>query len=114
MGSPNKSFLVVCKICALQASNTDTRYSAWTCYADKVSIWAPLASQVVFGIGILSCFISSYQYIIDAYTVTAASGLAVLTVVCPKTLAVVNVTDSCPAGSLPDKWSCGPFRRPHV
>ncbi|KAL8279816.1 hypothetical protein RQP46_007666 [Phenoliferia psychrophenolica] len=53
---------------------------AWTC-DPSVPIWVPLASQIFFGIGILSCFISSYQYIIDAYQATAASGLAVLTVV---------------------------------
>ncbi|KAM0748342.1 MFS general substrate transporter [Meredithblackwellia eburnea MCA 4105] len=53
---------------------------AWTAYR-SVSIWAALASQVVFGIGILSCFISSYQYIIDSYLATASSALSVLTIV---------------------------------
>ncbi|CEQ38914.1 SPOSA6832_00372 [Sporobolomyces salmonicolor] len=55
-------------------------WSAWTCYR-SVSIWSVLVSQAVFGVGILTCFISSYQYIIDAYLSTAASGLSALTFV---------------------------------
>jgi len=53
---------------------------AWTTYS-AVSIWPALVSQVFFGIGILCCFISSYQYIIDAYLSTAASALSTLTLV---------------------------------
>ncbi|KAI5481342.1 MFS general substrate transporter [Pseudohyphozyma bogoriensis] len=55
-------------------------WMAWTCYP-SVPIWAPLASQIFFGIGMLSCFISSYQYIIDSYLATAASALSCLTIV---------------------------------
>ncbi|GAA5980298.1 hypothetical protein JCM11641_005534 [Rhodosporidiobolus odoratus] len=55
-------------------------WGAW-CSWRSVSIWAVLPSQVVFGCGILSIFIASYQYIIDAYLSTAASALATLTFV---------------------------------
>ncbi|GAA5869677.1 hypothetical protein JCM1840_000555 [Sporobolomyces johnsonii] len=55
-------------------------WSAWTCYR-SVSLWSVLVSQALFGMGILTCFISSYQYIIDAYHATAASGLSALTFV---------------------------------
>ncbi|KAI5476034.1 MFS general substrate transporter [Pseudohyphozyma bogoriensis] len=53
---------------------------AWTCYPTK-SIWISLASQLFFGIGTAACFISTYQYIIDAYLSTAASALSVLTLI---------------------------------
>ncbi|GAA5857247.1 hypothetical protein JCM8547_009396 [Rhodosporidiobolus lusitaniae] len=55
-------------------------WGAWTSY-ESVSIWSVLASQVLFGCGILCIFIASYQYIIDAYLSTAASALATLTFV---------------------------------
>ncbi|GAA6059059.1 hypothetical protein JCM10212_002030 [Sporobolomyces blumeae] len=55
-------------------------WGAWTCY-ESVSIWAVFGSQVLFGFGILTCFISSYQYTIDAYLSTAASALSALTLV---------------------------------
>ncbi|GAA5887480.1 hypothetical protein JCM6882_001423 [Rhodosporidiobolus microsporus] len=57
-------------------------WGAWTSWSHPSSmIWSVLASQVLFGTGILSVFIASYQYIIDAYLSTAASALAVLTFV---------------------------------
>ncbi|BGP12789.1 hypothetical protein JCM10213_007303 [Rhodosporidiobolus nylandii] len=55
-------------------------WGAWCSYR-SVSIWAVLASQAIFGTGILCVFIASYQYIIDAYLSTAASALATLTFV---------------------------------
>lgn len=77
-------------------------WGAWSSYGDVPgSIWSVLLSQVLFGTGILSIFIASYQYIIvslrvlyfppmllklidrsqDAYLSTAASALATLTFV---------------------------------
>ncbi|KAM0792584.1 hypothetical protein ACM66B_005245 [Microbotryomycetes sp. NB124-2] len=53
---------------------------AWTTYK-KATIWPVLVSQGLFGVAIMSCFISSYQYIIDAYSQYAASALSVLTFV---------------------------------
>lgn len=45
----------------------------------NISIWSPLAASVLFGYGILCVFITSYQYIIDAYEIYAASALASVT-----------------------------------
>ncbi|BGP36765.1 hypothetical protein JCM10449v2_000667 [Rhodotorula kratochvilovae] len=53
-------------------------WTAWSSYAD-VSIWSVLVAQGVFAVGIISIFIASYQYTIDAYLSTAASALASLT-----------------------------------
>lgn len=55
-------------------------WMAWTDYS-SVSVWSPLAASVLVGIGILSVFISSYQYVIDAYGIYAASALASFTFV---------------------------------
>lgn len=46
---------------------------------NRISPWSDLASTVLFGYGILCIFISTYQYIIDAYEIYAASALASLT-----------------------------------
>ncbi|KAK4058617.1 hypothetical protein OIO90_000061 [Microbotryomycetes sp. JL221] len=54
--------------------------AAWTTYR-SATIWPVLISQGLFGVSIMSCFISSYQYIIDAYSQYAASALSVLTFV---------------------------------
>ncbi|GAA5887483.1 hypothetical protein JCM6882_001424 [Rhodosporidiobolus microsporus] len=57
-------------------------WGAWTSWSHPSSmIWSVLVSQVLFGTGILSVFIASYQYIIDTYLATAASALAVFTFV---------------------------------
>lgn len=53
-------------------------WMGWTSDSN-ISLWSPLAASVLFGYGILSVFISSYQYIIDSYEIYAASGLASVT-----------------------------------
>jgi MFS family permease len=55
-------------------------WMGWTNYA-SVSYWSGLVASVFFGYGILCVFISTLQYIIDAYEVFAASALASLTLV---------------------------------
>jgi MFS family permease len=55
-------------------------WMAWTNYA-SISYWSGLVASVFFGYGILCVFISTLQYIIDAYEVFAASALASLTLV---------------------------------
>lgn len=47
----------------------------------NISIWSPLAASVLFGYGILCVFITSYQYLIDAYETYAASALASATLI---------------------------------
>jgi len=47
----------------------------------SISCWVPLAASVLFGFGILCVFISSYQYIIDAYETFSASALASVTLI---------------------------------
>lgn len=55
-------------------------WMGWTAYPD-ISYWSPLCASVLFGYGILCVFISSYQYIIDAYEAYAASALASVTLI---------------------------------
>lgn len=52
-------------------------WAGWTAYR-SISPWSVIVSQFVFGIGSLSCFISSYMYIIDVYQINAATPLATL------------------------------------
>lgn len=52
-------------------------WGGWTAYY-WISPWSIIVGQFVFGIGALCCFIASYMYIIDVYTVNAASPLATL------------------------------------
>jgi len=52
----------------------------WTARPD-ISIWSPLVASTLFGYGILTVFISCYQYIIDSYETYAASGLASITLI---------------------------------
>ncbi|KAL7423512.1 hypothetical protein Q5752_001092 [Cryptotrichosporon argae] len=53
-------------------------WGAWV--ADRsISIWAELVAQAVFGLGILTVFIATFQYLIDAYSMYAASALAAIT-----------------------------------
>ncbi|GAA6027782.1 hypothetical protein JCM8097_001715 [Rhodosporidiobolus ruineniae] len=54
--------------------------AGWTS-RESIPIWVPLASQVLFGLGILLIYIAICQYIIDAYLSYAASALGVLTLV---------------------------------
>ncbi|KAL7425043.1 hypothetical protein Q5752_000731 [Cryptotrichosporon argae] len=53
---------------------------AWTS-PPRFSIWALMMSGIPFGIGLLSVFQASYQYMIDAYGPFAASALAGATLV---------------------------------
>lgn len=53
-------------------------WMGWTANP-AISYWSPLIASVLFGYGILTIFISSYQYIIDSYELYAASALASLT-----------------------------------
>jgi hypothetical protein len=55
-------------------------WMGWTAYAG-VSYWSPLLASVFFGYGILTVFISTYQYLIDSYEVYAASALTMATLV---------------------------------
>ncbi|KAF2770198.1 MFS general substrate transporter [Teratosphaeria nubilosa] len=50
-------------------------WMGWTARPD-ISIWSPLVASAFFGYGILCVFITSYQYVIDAYEQYAASALA--------------------------------------
>jgi hypothetical protein len=52
----------------------------WTNYS-SISPWSGLAASLLFGYGILCIFISSYQYILDAYETYAASALAGFTLI---------------------------------
>lgn len=53
-------------------------WQAWTAYA-SIGPWPCIVAGLVWGIGVLSIFISSYQYVIDVYNVWSASALASLT-----------------------------------
>lgn len=55
-------------------------WMGWTDYP-SISIWSPIIASAFFGYGILCVFISSYQYIIDAYEIYAASALASVTLI---------------------------------
>lgn len=52
----------------------------WTAYP-SVSVWAPILSCIPTGFAILGIFISTYQYLIDAYEAHAASALVGVTFV---------------------------------
>lgn len=52
---------------------------AWSSWAG-VTFWSPIVATVLFGFGTLGVFISSYQYIIDAFELYAASALVGMTV----------------------------------
>lgn len=49
-------------------------WMAWTCYP-SVSVWSPIISNIPVGFAIMCVFISSYQYLIDAFEAYAASAL---------------------------------------
>jgi len=55
-------------------------WMAWTAYP-SISLASPLLASVLFGYGILTIFISTYQYIIDSYEIYAASALSMVTLV---------------------------------
>lgn len=54
-------------------------WMGWTDYK-SVSIWSPILSCTLFGYGVITIFISAYMYIIDSYTIYAASALSFVTV----------------------------------
>ncbi|KAJ8295711.1 putative efflux pump kojT [Rhodotorula toruloides] len=53
-------------------------WNAWVCY-QSVSVFGSYGAQALFGVGILSCFISTYQYLIDSYGHAAASAMSATT-----------------------------------
>lgn len=55
-------------------------WMGWTAYGG-VNIWAPIMSCIPIGFAILGIFISTYQYLIDAYVAHAASALVGVTFV---------------------------------
>ena len=55
-------------------------YQAWTSFP-SLSPWPCLSAGIIFGAGILTCFISSYAYCIDVYKAGSATVLGSLTFV---------------------------------
>ena len=55
-------------------------WMGWTTYP-HISYWSPLVASAFFGYGILSVFITSYQYIIDSYEGYSASALTSVTLI---------------------------------
>ncbi|KAG0665011.1 hypothetical protein C6P46_000637 [Rhodotorula mucilaginosa] len=53
-------------------------WTAWTSDG-RYSIFHPLGGQALFGFGFLTCFVSSYLYLIDSYGHAAASALSAVT-----------------------------------
>nr|KAK5438411.1 hypothetical protein LTR18_008933 [Exophiala xenobiotica] len=49
-------------------------WMAWTAYP-SISVWSPIMANVAVGFAIMCIFISSYQYLIDAFEAHAASAL---------------------------------------
>ncbi|GAB7348615.1 hypothetical protein MBLNU459_g6992t1 [Dothideomycetes sp. NU459] len=54
----------------------------WLGWSDNpaVSIWSPIVASGLFGYGTITIFISAYMYIIDSYSIYAASALSFVTV----------------------------------
>lgn len=55
-------------------------WMGWVAYPD-ISPWAAIVPGVLFGMGLMQIFISSYSYVIDSYGVNAASCMGTLTLV---------------------------------
>ena len=55
-------------------------WMGWTANS-AVNVWAPIMSCIPIGFAILGIFISTYQYLIDAYVAHAASALVGVTFV---------------------------------
>jgi hypothetical protein len=55
-------------------------WMGWTAYP-SISIWSPILASVLFGYGVLSVFLSTYQYLIETYEIYAASALAMISLV---------------------------------
>lgn len=54
-------------------------WMGWTDFA-SVSIWSPIVASGLFGYGTITIFIAAYMYIIDSYSIYAASALSFVTV----------------------------------
>lgn len=54
-------------------------WMGWTDFK-SVSIWSPIIASALFGYGTITIFIAAYLYIIDSYSVYAASALSFVTV----------------------------------
>jgi hypothetical protein len=55
-------------------------WMGWTAYP-SITIWSPILASVLFGYGVLSVFLSTYQYLIESYEIYAASALAMISLV---------------------------------
>jgi hypothetical protein len=55
-------------------------WMGWTAYS-SISIWSPIVASGFFGYGILTVFISTYQYLIETYEIYAASALTMISLV---------------------------------
>jgi hypothetical protein len=55
-------------------------WMGWTAYP-SINIWSPILASVLFGYGVLSVFLSTYQYLIETYEIYAASALAMISLV---------------------------------
>lgn len=53
-------------------------YQAWTSFPN-LPVWPCISAGIVVGAGLLACFISSYQYIIDVHKEGSATALGALT-----------------------------------
>jgi MFS family permease len=49
-------------------------------FQESISVWSPILASSLFGFGTICVFISSYMYVIDSYSVYAASALGFMTV----------------------------------
>ncbi|KAJ5737881.1 MFS general substrate transporter [Penicillium malachiteum] len=65
-------------------------WMGWTSYA-SISIWSPIMATTLFGYAILSIFISSCMYVIDAYDILSASALGFMTFSCYITAGVMSI-----------------------
>ena len=94
--------------------SSDLFWMGWTAYP-SVSYWSPLVASVLFGYGILCIFISSYQYLMDAYAMYAASALAAVTLVSPPYLQsrIIHWLTS-DLDTIRSGWWHGGGRDPHV
>ncbi|KAJ5161151.1 hypothetical protein N7492_006543 [Penicillium capsulatum] len=54
-------------------------WMGWTDFP-SVSVWSPIIASSFFGLGTICVFISSYMYVIDSYSIYAASALGFMTV----------------------------------
>ncbi|EOR02097.1 hypothetical protein E3P92_00826 [Wallemia ichthyophaga] len=53
----------------------------WTCYPDRIPVYAPVSAGVLFGFSLFQIFVGTYQIIMSSYARYAASALAGFTFV---------------------------------